>query len=322
MLTTVLSIPSPSSGRLVPRPAAAARLRAGDHPRHRRRDLDRRAALGRARRHGRRDPGPRDLGGPVRPGRRPDLPRAHRQRALLRRRAATRSRRSTSGAAASASGARSRSARSAWSSAPGARASGCCRCSTRWRPASWSPRRSAAGATGSTRSCSASRPTCRGASRSTPTTAPTPATRPATTFHPTFLYECLWCLAGFARADLGRPPVPPRPRPGRRALRHGLHGRPRLDRDAADRQRRARGRRRAAASTSGPRSSCSSPPLVYSWSSARRHPGREDQVYVDGAGPDDGTVATSADRPTDRDGRVSARRRPVLSLTGVNLTLR
>ena len=51
---------------------------------------------------------------------------------------------------------------SASGSARGARASGCRRCSTRWRPASWSRRPWAAGATGSTRSCSASRPTCRG----------------------------------------------------------------------------------------------------------------------------------------------------------------
>ena len=45
-------------------------------------------------------------------------------------------------------------------------------CWTRWRPACWSPRRSAAGATGSTRSCSAGRPTCRGRSRSTRTHRP------------------------------------------------------------------------------------------------------------------------------------------------------
>ncbi len=91
-------------------------------------------------------------------------------RPLLRRGRQRRGRRSTSGGAASASGARSRSAPSASSSAPGARGSGCCRCSTRWRRACWSRRRSAAGATGSTRSCSASRPTCRGAWRSTPRT--------------------------------------------------------------------------------------------------------------------------------------------------------
>ena len=47
---------------------------------------------------------------------------------------------------------------------------------TRWRPGCWSPRPSAGSATGSTRSCSAARPRCRGAWRSTRRTG-----RPATT---------------------------------------------------------------------------------------------------------------------------------------------
>ena len=38
-------------------------------------------------------------------------------------------------------------------------------------------------------------------------------------FHPTFLYELLWNLAAAAFVDLGRPPVPARPRPGLRAVR-------------------------------------------------------------------------------------------------------
>ena len=105
--------------------------------------------------------------------RRPALPRHHRLTTSTSARAATRSRRSTSGSGglgvwgAIALGAARRLDRRA-----GARASGCCRCSTRSRPACWSPRRSAAGATGSTRSCSAGRPTCRGGWRSTPATGP------------------------------------------------------------------------------------------------------------------------------------------------------
>ena len=60
-------------------------------------------------------------------------------------------------------------------------------------PASSSPRRSAASATGSTRSSTACRPTCRGASRSTTTTRRGPIGLPeGTLFHPTFLYEVIW----------------------------------------------------------------------------------------------------------------------------------
>ena len=66
------------------------------------------------------------------------------------------------------------------------------------RPRSSSPSRSGASATGSTRSCSASRRRCRGAWRST--RAHRPARYPnSPTFHPTFLYEIIWnlSLAGF-----------------------------------------------------------------------------------------------------------------------------
>ena len=71
------------------------------------------------------------------------------------------------------------------------------RSSTRWLPACWSPRRSGAGATGSTRSCSASPPTCRGASRSTSSTARRQYVDQAT-FHPTFLYESCGACSAFA----------------------------------------------------------------------------------------------------------------------------
>ena len=70
------------------------------------------------------------------------------------------------------------------------------RWSTRWRRACSSPRRSAGGATGSTRSCSASPPTCRGRSRSTREYRP-PGYEDQATFHPTFLYECIWNLTVF-----------------------------------------------------------------------------------------------------------------------------
>ena len=60
---------------------------------------------------------------------------------------------------------------------------GAARCSTRWRPGSWSPRRSAAGATGSTRSCSAGRRPCRGRWRSTPQNRP-PGYEQYATFQP------------------------------------------------------------------------------------------------------------------------------------------
>ena len=72
----------------------------------------------------------------------------------------------------------------------------------RRRPAWSSPRRSVAGATTSTTSCMARGPTCPGAWRSTAGTSQSgvrsAATAPAPaclgTFHPTFLYESLWCL--------------------------------------------------------------------------------------------------------------------------------
>ena len=196
-------------------------------------------------------------------GRRPALPRAHRPRRSTSARASTRSRRSTSGAAASASGARSRSARSA--SCIGARRKG-----IRLLPvldahgarACWSRRRSAGGATGSTRSCSAGRPTCPGAWRSTPSTG-RPATQQYATFQPTFLYEFLWNLGAFGfviwadrRFRLGHGRVVG-------ALRDGLHRRAGLDRDAAHRRRRAQERRSGCGSTCGPRSCCSSPRAIY-----------------------------------------------------------
>ena len=110
--------------------------------------------------HGR---GHRRVGGAVRPGRRPALPRDHRLRAVLHRRARTGSTPSRCGRAGSASGARSPSARWAPGSAAAAAASRCRPTPTPSRPASPSRRPSAAGATGSTRSCTAGRPPCRGA---------------------------------------------------------------------------------------------------------------------------------------------------------------
>ena len=76
--------PEPRRRRVEPRARPDPRLRAEHHPRHRARDLDRRAALGRPRRHRRGGQRPGDLGRAVRPGRRPALPRDDRLAALLR----------------------------------------------------------------------------------------------------------------------------------------------------------------------------------------------------------------------------------------------
>ena len=183
--------------------------------------------------------------------------------AVLRRRAATRSRRSTSGRAGSASGARSRSAGSAPGSAAGAAGIALPPFADAVAPGHrWSPRRSAAGATGSTRSCSAGRPTCPGRWRSTRAPARR-LRRQCATFHPTFLYESLWCLALAALRGLGRPPVPARPRPGVRAVRVGYTvGRVWIE--AA--HRRGRTTSSASGSTTGPRSWCSPAPWRTSWS--------------------------------------------------------
>jgi hypothetical protein len=185
-------------------------------------------------------PGPRGLGGAVRHRRRPALPRDHRPRALLRRgRAPVEALYVWRGGlgiwGAIALGALGVLDRRPADGDPAAAGRW-----TRWRRACSSPRRSAAGATGSTRSCSASPPTCRGRWRSTRSTGP-PATRTVATFHPTFLYECIWNLGAFAviwadrRFRLGHGRV-------LRALRDGLHRRPRLDRDAAHRPGRAQRR--------------------------------------------------------------------------------
>ena len=192
-MITLASIPSPEQRCLAPRRLPDPRLRPVHHPRRRRRGLGRRAALDPARRlarHGRRR---RGLGGPVRAGRRPALPRAHRPRAVLRRgqgpdHGAVHLARRTRHLGRD----RSRRPRRLHR-VPSPRLPGSVRSPTRWRRASRWPRRSDGGATGSTRSCSASRPTCRGVWRST-RAPPRRATSSTTTFHPTFLYESLWDL--------------------------------------------------------------------------------------------------------------------------------
>ena len=147
----------------------------------------------------------------------------HRPRPLLRRAAATRSRRSTSGAAASASGVRSRSARvGVLHRLPPARASRCCPCSDALAPGVLVAQ--AIGRWGNWFNQELF---------GKPTDLPwgleiDPAHRPPgyedfATFHPTFLYEFVWYLARLRRDHLGRPQVPARPRPGARALRDGLH---------------------------------------------------------------------------------------------------
>ena len=77
---------------------------------------------------------------------------------------------------------------------PPAQASPSRPCWTRSPRHRWSPRRSAGSATGSTRSCSAARPRCRGRWRSTRSYRPAGYEQFAT-FHPTFLYELVWYLA-------------------------------------------------------------------------------------------------------------------------------
>ena len=154
--------------------------------------LGRRPALGGARRPARGRRASRDLDGALRDRRRPDLPRAHLRRRPTSATAANRSRRSTSGRAGSASGARSRfGGVGAWigcrrrgiplpafadALAPGIVAR---------------PGRRPARATGSTRSSTAGPPTCRGGSRSTAPTGRT-TTLDLRRYHPTFLYELLW----------------------------------------------------------------------------------------------------------------------------------
>ena len=290
-LLSTLTIPSPSRRGLEPRTRADPRLRPLHHRRHRRRDLDRRAALGGQRRPARRRAGRVGLGGPVRPGRRPALPRGHRLGEVLRRRQqpGDRALRLARRPRRVGRGGDGRARRPG--GAPGSRGSRCCRSWTRWRPASWSPRRWAAGATGSTRSSTASRPTCPGGSRSIPAHRVDPATSTDATYHPTFLYECIWNLGAFGlviwadqRFKLGL-------RPGDRALRDGLHGRPRLDRVPPRSTASSSTTSTGSGSTCGPRSCCSSPAAAYFVWSSRRHPGREEEVYQPGRGPERPTRA-------------------------------
>ena len=114
------------------------------------------------------------------------------------------------------------------------------------------------------------------------------------TFHPTFLYEFLWNLGAFfvvvwadRRFRLGH---------GRVAALYVMAytlGRG-LDRDAAHRQRRAPERAAACASTSGPRSCCSSRRRSTSWSACGGTPAARSRC----------TSATTAD------GDDAAARRP------------
>ena len=138
-----------------------------------------------------------DLGDPVRPGRRPALPRHHRLAPLLRRgqepghrvvRLARRPRHLGRHRAR-------RARRVAGGTLAGHQAAAAAR-RPRARACS-SPRRSAGGATGSTRSSTAVPPTSRGDSRSTSRTVRSQYLDVAT-YHPAFLYECLWNLAAFA----------------------------------------------------------------------------------------------------------------------------
>ena len=197
------------------RPAPAARLRVLHHHRCLRRRLVRQQALGRPRRQGRHRRRHRRLGRALRPGRRPALPRDHRLPAVLQRGSRTGSTPSRSGRAASASGAPSRSAPSAPGSAAAAGASRC----PAWADAARPRHRPRPGdrplgqlvQPGAVRQ--ADRPALGAGDHARARTASTG------TYHPTFLYESLWCV-GVAllviwadrRFKLG-------PRPGLRAVR-------------------------------------------------------------------------------------------------------
>ena len=76
--------PQPDPSRLAPRPAPDPRLRPADAARRPRRHLGDPAPLGRPRRRAWRGRGHRRLGRAVRPGRCPALPRGHRLAAVLR----------------------------------------------------------------------------------------------------------------------------------------------------------------------------------------------------------------------------------------------
>ena len=115
------------------------------------------------------DHGHRRLGGDLRPGRRSPLPRHHRLAALLRRprdQGADEALFIWNGGLG-IWGAVALGGVGVWLGLPQAGPRPWARWPTRSRPASCSRRRSAAGATGSTRSCTAARPRCRGAWRST-----------------------------------------------------------------------------------------------------------------------------------------------------------
>ncbi len=77
------------------------------------------------------------------------------------------------------------------------------------------------------------------------------------TFHPTFLYESLWCVARRGHRGLGRPSLHDGPRPGVRALRAALLARPRGHRERCASTTRTTSS--ASGSTCSPRCSSRSP---------------------------------------------------------------
>ena len=178
----------------------------------------------------------RGLGGAVRHHRRPDLPRGHQLAAVLRRRRAPGRRPEDLGGRARHLGrGRPRRRRRVDRLPPAGRRAAAVRRRARAR-ACWSPRPWGAGATGSTRSCSAGPPPCRGGCASTPRTGPPgygssrPSSRPSCTSRCGAWARALVIVWADRRFRLG-------PRPGVHALRRALHGRPVLDRAAAHRRR-------------------------------------------------------------------------------------
>ena len=255
------------------------------HPRrhHRRHDLDHRAASPSAA-PSRDRPRHHPVGGAARHHRRAALPRAHAPRRLLR------PGRRTSGRSLCDLGGRHRHLRRAASAAPSAPtsaaaapASGSGPSPTPSRPACCSPRPSAASATTSTTSCSACRPTCRGASRSSPqpglsrSACPTArcSTRPSSTRSSgtSSASPCILLLERKLQPAVGQ---------GRSALPHLVRPRPQLSRvdphrperdlPRHPRQRLGRARRRSCSASSS--SSCR-PAATPARAERRTVPGRE-----------------------------------------------
>ena len=116
-----------------------------------------------------------------------------------------------------------------------------------------------------------------------------------------------WDLLVLRGPDRARPAVQARPRADARALRHGLHPRPRLDRDAAHRHRRAQRRARAPVQRVDLDRAVRRRGGLLRRQRAGSGPGREESVYVERSprGPADA-------QPRSGTGPRRSRRRPTV----------